>query len=265
MQIAEGVDEARVQKLGELAALLVGEAGVAAVGARVLKVDLVVGNVEIAAHHHGLGRAFRAVGQDARFKVLAHVPEGIVPAHAVIDTLKLILGVGRVNAHEPILLKLADDHAAFGVKLGNAHFVDYLQGRHLGKNGRPRVTLLLGVTPVFHVAGQVHFDLPFLKLGFLQGENVGVELGEDIHEALFHDGAQAVDVPRNKPHAGPLTRHVRPQAIPIRGAQGTPLRCSFAILPRQEPPCRKLGQGRTDSANPMRESGRRPGNQEGQA
>ena len=72
MQAAERVDETGFQQVGELAALLVGEAGLAAVGARVLEVDLLVRHVEVSAHHHGLRRS-RLAGLRERQLADAHV------------------------------------------------------------------------------------------------------------------------------------------------------------------------------------------------
>ena len=45
MQRAEGVGKACCEQVGELAALLVGEARVAAVGFRIFQVDLLMGDV----------------------------------------------------------------------------------------------------------------------------------------------------------------------------------------------------------------------------
>ena len=67
----EAVGKAGGEQLGEFRALLVGEAGAAAVRTGVLEVDLLVRDVEIPAGDHGLPRVERA-------EVL---PEGVVPRH----------------------------------------------------------------------------------------------------------------------------------------------------------------------------------------
>jgi hypothetical protein len=52
------------------------------------------------------------------------------------------------------------------------------------------------------IAGQVDLGLAFLRLGFLQAEDVGFVLRDEFLEgALFDDGADAVDVPRIEFHA----------------------------------------------------------------
>ncbi len=200
VQRTEGIHEPGIQKLGELGALLVGKAGVATIGARVLQVYLLVRHVEVAAHHHGLRVTRRTIGEHARLQVLAHRAEGIVPGHAVIEARQLALRVRRVHIHEPVLVELAQHHAPFGVQLGDAHFVQHLQRLFLAEHRRARIALALGVAPELMVAGKVHLDLAFLQLGFLQGEHIGVQLGKGVHEPLLHNGAQAVHVPRNQSH-----------------------------------------------------------------
>ena len=56
VKVAEGVDEACIQKLLQLAALFVSEACIAAVGLRVLQVDLLVRYIEVATDDDGLLR-----------------------------------------------------------------------------------------------------------------------------------------------------------------------------------------------------------------
>ncbi len=115
MQQAERVGEARIQKLGELPALLVGKARGPAVGTGILQVDLLMGHVEIATHHHGLRLARFAARQDTRLKPLAEVAEGVVPFHAVVDAGQLVLGVRRVHVHEPETGELAGHNAPLGI------------------------------------------------------------------------------------------------------------------------------------------------------
>ena len=64
MCAAERVGEPGIEQLGEFLAFLIGKAGVSAVGAGVLQVDLIVRHVEIAAHDHRLRlRRFTRLGQ----------------------------------------------------------------------------------------------------------------------------------------------------------------------------------------------------------
>ena len=200
VQVAERIDEARIEQIGELRALFVGKARVASVRARVLQVDLLMRYVEVAAHHHRLCVARLAVGQDALFQVLAHGAETIVPVHTVVKARQLALRVRRVHVNEPVPLELANDHASLGIKLGHSHFVNHAQGLFLAEHRRARIPLALGIAPILMVARKVHFDLTFLQLRFLQSEHVGVQLVESVHEALLHDGAKTVNVPRNQSH-----------------------------------------------------------------
>ena len=57
------------------------------------------------------------------------------------------------------------------------------------------VALLIGITPVALIAREIQLDLPGLKLGLLQAEEVGVQAPEDILKAFFTYGAQAVNIP----------------------------------------------------------------------
>ena len=106
-----GIGKAGIEQLGKLAALLVRKACVAAVGLGVLKVDLLVCHVKVAAGHHGLsGLALEACQKAA---------VGIVPGHAYIDARELILGVRRIDVHKPKLVELERADAALGCGLGN--------------------------------------------------------------------------------------------------------------------------------------------------
>ena len=81
---AEGVHESGREQLRHLAPLLIGETGVAPIGAGVLQVDLLVGHVQIAAEDHRLFPIqLREVGAEV-----------VLPLHAVVDALEAVLGVG---------------------------------------------------------------------------------------------------------------------------------------------------------------------------
>ena len=69
-----------------------------------------------------------------------------------------------------------------------------------GEDGGAGVALLLGVAPIALVAGKVQLDLPLLELGLLQADEIGVKAPEDLLEALFLHGAQAVHIPGNESH-----------------------------------------------------------------
>ena len=252
MRAAEGVGEPGVEQLGELLAFLIGKAGVSAVGAGVLQVDLVVRHIEIAAHDHGFrlsrlaglrqrkplrgqvavshGNRFRnhiravfalataclrtqhhvAVGactlhrnacwEHTLFQALAKVAERVIPFHAMVDTRQLVLRVRRVDAHEPILGKLARHDAPFGIQVGKAQAMKHLQRLFLRENRRAGIALLLRIAPKLAILRQIQRCLASLKLRFLQRNNVGIELAYDILEALLQNGTQTVHIPRDHPH-----------------------------------------------------------------
>ena len=116
------------------------------------------------------------------------------------DAGELVLRVRRVHVDEPELGELERDDAPLGVKVFRAQPVEHLQRRALGEDRCPRVAFPLGIAPELQVLGKIERRLPRLELRLLQGEDVGVELGHDVLEALLHNGAQAVHVPRDQSH-----------------------------------------------------------------
>ena len=68
-------------------------------------------HVKVAAGYDGLaGFALKRVQKAA---------VGIVPSHAYIDARELVLGVGRIDVHEPKLVELERADAALGCGLGD--------------------------------------------------------------------------------------------------------------------------------------------------
>ena len=116
------------------------------------------------------------------------------------DAGELVLRVRRVHVDKPELGELERDDAPLGVEVLRAQPVEHLQRRALGEDRCPRVALSLGITPELQVLGEIERRLPRLELCLLQGEDIGVELGHDVLEALLHNGAQAVHVPRDQSH-----------------------------------------------------------------
>ena len=218
MEHAEGVDEASVEQLGERCALLVGKACFAPVGTGVLQVYLIVRHVEVTAGDHGFGG----------LKVFEELAVAPVPRHAVVDARQSLLGIGRVDVHEPISVELerADAPLVVGV-VGEPHA--HAAGLLAAEHGRARVALLLGVVPHLVVAFGLEAEfllVRLLKLRFLQGYHVGVEAVEKLGEALFHHGAQAVHVPAHKTQRLVLCLH----------CPGVPS-SSCPALPRGYPGC----------------------------
>ena len=215
MQGAEGVHKAGAQQLVELAALLLGVAGVALVLLGAGQVDGVVGNVHVAADHHAL-----LLGQAAEVGT-----ESILPCAAKVDARQLVLGVGGVDADEEELRVLQGEDAALVVELLDANAAGHGKRLLLGKDRRTGVALLLCVVPVLVVALEVDGVLPLLELGLLQGEDVGVERGEYLVKALLGHRAQAVDVPRDAFHGdSPLAGLGFVQHILAQGRRRRPAR-----------------------------------------
>lgn len=114
-----GIRESGVQKNRELAALLIGEAGVAAVRVRVLDVYLIVGYVHITADHHPF----------AGCEAVEIFPEIILPPHPVVEPSEAVLRVRHIDADEVELRHLQSDDAPLVVVLLNADAVCHRQRR----------------------------------------------------------------------------------------------------------------------------------------
>ena len=185
VEVAEGVGEAGREQHAELFALLIGEAGVFVVGVGVFEVDLLMGHVHVAADDHGLLGVQRAgIGTEI-----------ILPGHAVVQALEPVLGVGHIDADQIEVFVFQRDAAALvAVGLGTDAHV-HGEGGMPGEDGGTGVALLLGVVPVLLIAGEGKIDLPGLKLGLLQAEEVRIQGGKALFKALFHAGAKAVYVP----------------------------------------------------------------------
>ena len=202
---APGIGKTGVEQLGKLAALLVRKACVAAVGLGVLKVDLLVCHVKVAAGYHGFaGLALERVQKAA---------VGIVPGHAHVDAGEFVLRVGRVDIHKPKLVELERADAALGCGLGDELArlalagvgqqcigVQHAQRFLAAKDRGARVALALGVAPGLVIAGQVDIDLALLQLCLLQCQDINVKFLRNLDKArvFFEHGAQAVDVPRGE-------------------------------------------------------------------
>ena len=187
---AEGVDESLGEELAEFLALLIGEAGIAAVGLGVLDVNLLMGHVEVAAVDDGL----------LAVKALQVVAHGVFPCHPVVEALQPVLGVGGIAAYEEELGHLERDDAAFVVVLVDADAVGHVERLVAGEDGCSGIAFLVGGVPVALVAFELEVELSGLHLCLLQAEEVGVELAEDVAEAFALTGAEAVDVPRYQFH-----------------------------------------------------------------
>ena len=185
MQPAEGVRKARIQQLGHLAALLIGEARIHAVGLGVLEVDLLMGHVQIAAQQHGLDL----------IELLQIRPEVVLPLHAVVQSLQAVLGVGRVAAHQIERAHVAGDDPALVVVLVDADAVGHALHGHAAEHRRAGIALPVGAVEVLLVTGQIHRALPLLHLDLLQAQHVRIQRLHALIEVLADHRAQAVYVP----------------------------------------------------------------------
>ena len=194
LKFAEGVDEARPEKIPKAGALLVGEARAADVLLRPGQVDLLVCHVEVAAKHHGL----------PLLQLLRVGQQRPVPGLAKIEARQLRLRVGHIDADHETVVKLRRERAALGVVGRRADPVRDRERLALHQQRRAAVPFLLGRIPgdlialrpldVLHIAGR--------GLHLLQADHVGVGRGHPIEQALAQRGAHTVDVPGEEFHAG---------------------------------------------------------------
>ena len=186
----EAVGEARRLQLGHLGPLLVGKAGVAAVGLGVLDVDFLVGDVQIAAEDH------RLLGVQPQ-EIIA---ESVFPLHPVVQALEPVLAVGGVAVDQVKAGVLEGDHTPLLIVLFRPHpQLDRQRGR-LTVAGSAGVALFIGRVGVLGVALGVEIRLAGLHLGFLEAEDVGVQRREALGETVGQAGPQAVDIPADQFH-----------------------------------------------------------------
>lgn len=137
MKIAEAIGEACRQKLGHLAALLIGEACVADIRLGVFDIYFVVRDVEVTRVNY---RLFLIEGAE----ICAHI---ILKFHTVIYALEAVLGVGNISRYEVKLLELKGDNSSL-VGVLALHAVGDGERLFLRKNGSTRVALALCGKPV---------------------------------------------------------------------------------------------------------------------
>ena len=183
---AESVGEARIEEMGELLALLVGEAGIAAVGLRIFQVDFLVCYVEVAAGNDGfLLPELREV-----------VAEVLVPFHAVVQAAQAILRIGNIGRNHKIFRHLQRDDASFVVVFVDAEAVADGQGFMARIDGSSRIALLVGIRPIALIAFKLKVELSGLHLRFLQAEEIGIKGLEGFAKTFAVTGSQPVDIPR---------------------------------------------------------------------
>ena len=150
-----------------------------------------MGYVQVAAVDHRLGFV-------QRHEV---VPQVVLPAHAVVDPLQFVLGVGSVAAHQIERLILQGDEPPLVVMLVDVHTVGGVNGGVGSKDGGAGIALLLGGAPELqNTLSQRDVRLSPLHFGLLEAEKVRPLGLIKFGKPLFHTGPQAVYVPGNKYH-----------------------------------------------------------------
>ena len=125
MTVAEGVSKARVKKLGETLPLFIGKPCVLTVAAGIFQIDLMVGNIEVAA------------GND-RFllrKTCEKVTVSSVPDQSLIEARKLVFRVGCIDVDKPKLRKFQSANTPLIIRNGRIDVANYLQRFFSRKNG----------------------------------------------------------------------------------------------------------------------------------
>ena len=188
--IAEGICEATGQQVAELLTLLIGEAGIAAISLGVLDIYLLMGHIEVATEDNGLHGV-------ELFQITA---ERVFPRHAILQATEAILRVGRIAADEEEVGHLERDDAALVIVEVDAYAIGDGEGLMTGEDGGTTIAFLLGGVPERLVAVEGEVELPGLHLRLLETEEVGIELTENITEALALAGTETVHIPRNQFH-----------------------------------------------------------------
>ena len=161
-----------------------------AVGLGILYVYLLVSHIEVTAEDNGL------LGIEP-FEIVTEI---ILPGHTIVQTFQAVLRVGSVTANEIEIVHLEGYHTALMVVLINTYAVAYVQRFMLSEDSRAAVAFLVGIVPITVIALKGEVELSLLHLCLLQTEEVGIQLLEDITEALAFTSAQTVYIPTNKFH-----------------------------------------------------------------
>ena len=189
VQHTEAVGKAGIQQLGHFSAFLIGEACAHAVGLCIFDVDLRMGHIQVPAQDH---RLFRIQRQQIG-------AEGVLPFHAVVQTLQPVLTVGGIAAHQIEVRVLRRDEPTFVVVRVKAQPI--LDGKRglFRQNRRAGIALFLGGIKIAVIAVQLEDGLLRLELRLLQAEDVRLFLVDIFQKALGQTRPQTVDVPDSDP------------------------------------------------------------------
>ena len=147
-------------------------------------------HIQVATHDDGLlGIETQQIGTEI-----------VLPLHAIVQSAQLVLRVGSVASDQEEVGHLKGDDTPLMVVLVDANAVAHAQGLMARVDGCSRIAFLLGIVPIRLVTWELQVELPFLHLRLLQTEEVGIERLELLAEPFALASAQAIDIPRNKPH-----------------------------------------------------------------
>ena len=113
----------------------------------------------------------------------------------MIQTLQTLLGVGGVAGEKVEAVVFQGNQPPLLIQRLHTQAVLDRQGRRFGKDSGAGVAFFLGGAPELGIARGFQLNLVRLELGFLEAEEIRIQLAEDVQEALLYTGPQAVDIP----------------------------------------------------------------------
>ncbi len=197
---AKRIDKSRIQKCLKATPLFVGKSMLADIWFGICEVNFLMSDVEISAKQH-------------RFRLLEplHVRQErwIPPLVPQRQSAQIALGVWRVDGDDPKLIKFRCDDTPLicrvtvavvcdGKLLGDIRrkSVDKSEGRDFRKDRRAAIPLFGSGIKMLVILRQIQLDLPALRFGFLEAEDVGIVRGDErLQSAFVENGADAIDVP----------------------------------------------------------------------
>ena len=181
----KGVCKAARKQLREFPAFLVGKAGVPAVGFRILQVDFLMGDVQVAAEDHGSLRVKRA-------KIGA---QRVLPRHTVVDALQAVLRIRRVAGQNVTIRVFQRDETSLMIQFGHAAAIAHGERLMPREDRCAGIALFLGRIPELMIALERERNLLRLRLRLLQTEKIRMQRRKHVRKALFHASADAVYIP----------------------------------------------------------------------
>ena len=185
IEMAESVGKTGRKPSAKLAALLVSKSRIATVALRVLQVYLLMSHIEIAADDYSFFFFF----------LFYKIEKIVFLVHTIVETLEFVLGIGNIDVDEEEVIHLKCNDTPLVVVLVNADTIIDVERSVSGESSRSGISLFIGIVPERLISFKVQVKLSCLHLGFLNAEEIGVELTEDVAEAFSFTGPEAVYVP----------------------------------------------------------------------